>query len=243
MGLTRGETQGTSLALFYRFFAFVLLAYAMGILLLVPLLQRTNTVTPPTLLNATVTPLVMPSNIDAKSMMVKTPKQQLMAPQWLQPFRIRSTTNSQESTLSTLVATSSATVVPSTTCTAPSPCKVTPGTWSELLLGFLRRGGGPYQQQDSSIKLLLWQWTGKFMYIAFYLVVHLMKLHSLSLIWGVTTEAMEYEEMARHVTNSSNARGSGGKENEVKLPENHKTRLQRLSLIGFGGTLGGILGR
>ena len=31
-------------------------------------------------------------------------------------------------------------------------------------------------------------------YVTFYLFVHLMKLHSLSLIWGVTSEAMEYEE-------------------------------------------------
>ncbi len=30
MGLTRGETQGTSLALFYRVFAFLLLSYALG---------------------------------------------------------------------------------------------------------------------------------------------------------------------------------------------------------------------
>ena len=33
-------------------------------------------------------------------------------------------------------------------------------------------------------------------YVTFYLVVHLMKLHSTSLIWGVTSEAMEYEEQA-----------------------------------------------
>jgi hypothetical protein len=37
---------------------------------------------------------------------------------------------------------------------------------------------------------------GKLFYVAFFLVVHLMKLHSLSLIWGVTSEAMEYEEQA-----------------------------------------------
>lgn len=35
-------------------------------------------------------------------------------------------------------------------------------------------------------------------YVAFFLVVHLMKLHSLSLIWGVTSEAMEYEEQAEN---------------------------------------------
>ncbi len=37
---------------------------------------------------------------------------------------------------------------------------------------------------------------GKVFYVAFFLVVHLMKLHSMSLIWGVTSEAMEYEEQA-----------------------------------------------
>jgi hypothetical protein len=71
------------------------------------------------------------------------------------------------------------------------------------------------------------QQVGQFMYIAFFLVVHLMKLHSLSLIWGVTTEAMEYEDVAR---------------NQYNVPA-VKTRLQRLAFIGFGGTLGGILGR
>lgn len=39
---------------------------------------------------------------------------------------------------------------------------------------------------------------GKVTYVAFFLVVHLMKLHSLSLIWGVTSEAMEYEEQAEN---------------------------------------------
>lgn len=37
---------------------------------------------------------------------------------------------------------------------------------------------------------------GKGLYAAFFLVVHLMKLHSISLMWGVTSEAMEYEERA-----------------------------------------------
>ena len=37
---------------------------------------------------------------------------------------------------------------------------------------------------------------GKMFYVMFFLVVHLMKLHSISLMWGVTSEAMEYEEQA-----------------------------------------------
>jgi hypothetical protein len=72
---------------------------------------------------------------------------------------------------------------------------------------------------------VLWVYLGQTLYIAFFLMVHLMKLHSLSLIWGVTTEAMEYEEVAR-------------KRSRI---ESTKTRLQRLALVGFGGTLGGIL--
>jgi len=38
--------------------------------------------------------------------------------------------------------------------------------------------------------------SGKAFYVMFFLVVHLMKLHSISLMWGVTSEAMEYEEQA-----------------------------------------------
>jgi hypothetical protein len=38
--------------------------------------------------------------------------------------------------------------------------------------------------------------SGKAFYVMFFLLVHLMKLHSISLMWGVTSEAMEYEEQA-----------------------------------------------
>lgn len=65
------------------------------------------------------------------------------------------------------------------------------------------------------------------MYVAFFLMVHLMKLHSISLMWGVTTEAMEYEEIAQRKT----------------VVEQTKTRIQRMALVSFGGTVGGILGR
>lgn len=75
--------------------------------------------------------------------------------------------------------------------------------------------------QNSSWVLLAH--VGQFLYIAFFLVVHLMKLHSLSLMWGVTMETMEYEEVARKEHGS-------------------KSRMKRLAFIGFGGTLGGILG-
>jgi hypothetical protein len=85
------------------------------------------------------------------------------------------------------------------------------------------------EQQIGSESTRMWsvlQQLGQLMYIAFFLVVHLMKLHSLSLIWGVTTEAMEYEDSARK---------------RHRIPSS-KTRLQRLAFIGFGGTLGGLLG-
>lgn len=127
MGLTRGETQGTSLALFYRMFALSLLSYAIGFKL-------------------------------------------------VDYFRQEETSH-----------------------------KLSSEVWS--LLGTM----------------------GNVMYVAFFLVVHLMKLHSLSLLWGVTTEAMEYEEVAK-----KRMRGSSG---------GSKTRLQRMAFVGFGGTLGGILGR
>jgi hypothetical protein len=64
-------------------------------------------------------------------------------------------------------------------------------------------------------------------------VVHLMKLHSISLVWGVTSEAMEYEDVARN----------GQQKKLGQKPKVTKTRLQRLSMVGFGGTLGGIWGR
>eukprot|EP00977_Amphora_coffeiformis_P006827 scaffold1499_cov170-Amphora_coffeaeformis.AAC.6 len=134
MGLTRGETQGTSLALFYRCFALILVSYAIG----------------------------------------------FSAIEWLK--------------------------------------------WNDHVV----------KEQEVPEEVRRWwpdwtslfTWVGTFLYIAFFLVVHLMKLHCLSLVWGVTTEAMEYEEVARR---------------KSKLGTT-KTRLERLALVGFGGTLGGVIG-
>jgi hypothetical protein len=106
---------------------------------------------------------------------------------------------------------------------------------------------------------------GKVIYIMFFLVVHLMKLHSLSLIWGVTTEAMEYEEGAEERMAAARERlggggglarlggGGGGNtttpgdddeaDDESAGPSKSCLRLKRLGFVGFGGTLGGILGR
>ena len=101
-----------------------------------------------------------------------------------------------------------------------------------------------------------------------------MKLHSLSLIWGVTTEAMEYEENAEQRRSEADEKkkertssagglvmmGGGGspskKDNSNNTqassqpnssghtkPSKSALRLKRLGFVGFGGTLGGILGR
>ncbi len=88
----------------------------------------------------------------------------------------------------------------------------------------------------------------------FVLVVHLMKLHSLSLIWGVTTEAMEYEESAEQRRAGARDRGANsGDDNDKRRPplfppssakpSMFSLRLKRLAFVGFGGTLGDILGR
>jgi len=141
MGMTRGETQGTSLALFYRFFAFSAVSYAVGF--------------------------------------------KLVDIEWI--FK---TNNDISET-------------------------------------------GDEENKHQMITFLLKKWA-QCMYIAFFLVIHLMKLHSTSLIWGVTTEAMEYEEIARkqHENQSS----------DPTKAKKEKTRLQRLARIQLGGTLGSIWG-
>jgi hypothetical protein len=151
MGLTRGETQGTSLALFYRVFALLLIAYAVGFQCL----------------------------------------------EWIrfyQPMTVNNNDNNET--------------------------YVNYHFW----IGHITK---------------LWSNFAPFMFIAFFLVVHLMKLHCLSLVWGVTTEAMEYEEVARKQLHFPSPSGTTA----TKVPmESQKMRLKRLSLMGFGGTLGGIIG-
>jgi hypothetical protein len=164
MGLTRGETQGTSLALFYRCFALSLLFYAVGFIL--------------------VDYWWHPNSNSNDSTLGEQQEQQQQNIDGI-------TTNSFDDDLFTYV-----------------------WSWIPFLFSQLGRG----------------------MYITFFLVVHLMKLHSLSLVWGVTTEAMEYEDVARKTTQQHTA-------NNTLPPKKTRTRLQRLSLVGFGGTLGGILGR
>lgn len=149
-GLTRGETQGTSLALFYRFFALSVLSYAAGF-------------------------KIMDWWRDGKLSWLPIPR-------WL-----TAETSDSESNFATIME------------------------WVPFLASKL----------------------GKVMYIAFFLVVHLMKLHSISLVWGVTSEAMEYEDVAR----------KGQQRKLGPRPKVTRTRLERLAMVGFGGTLGGLWGR
>ena len=144
MGLTRGQTQGTSLALFYRCFAWFLVVCGV-------------------LFTAIEWWSASSSNGDSEPAMERS---------------------------------------------------LTEGEYSGSFASFVTRW-------------VSWQNVLAALYICFYLVVHLMKLHSLSLVWGVTTEAMEYEEVARKKMGCDST----------------KTRLQELALVGFGGTLGGVLGR
>ncbi|KAG7343165.1 major facilitator superfamily transporter [Nitzschia inconspicua] len=169
MGLTRGETQGTSLALFYRFFAVCVLAYAVGFQLV----------------------------------------------DWMQTRK----------------------------------------GGMEGIFGSNNRTDAVEETEEQDVTavralaIALWRsipfWltgVGQFTYIAFFLVMHLMKLHSISLVWGVTTEAMEYEDVARKQLETRRKNGSSINLCSLSAPPKTKTRLQRLALVGFGGTLGGVWG-
>ncbi len=148
MGMTRGETQGTSLALFYRLFAFCATSYAIG-------------------------------------------------------FKLVDT---------------------------------------EWIFGTSNDGDEGKKYLYVMITFLFKKWY-QCVYIAFFLVIHLMKLHSTSLVWGVTTEAMEYEEIARKQhENNSNQPNRRGIDNTPIKAKKAKTRLQRLARIQLGGTLGSIWG-
>jgi hypothetical protein len=191
MGLTRGETQGTSLALFYRVFAVLVLSYAVGFQL-----------------------------VD----LVQNGKLDWMLPTgWFNSTAETSARGDEDDVDNTAEDHNAA---------------------SALFVALWR-----------SIPYWLTQF-GSFMSVTFFLVIHLMKLHSISLVWGVTTEAMEYEDVARkqldgrHVDstgsfsslqhqhiNNSTADVNGAATNSKK-----RTRLQRLGLVSFGGTLGGVWG-
>ncbi len=241
MGLTRGETQGTSLALFYRVFAFLLLSYALGFKLVDQFGKRGGE-----------------TEMEAD--------------------------DADESAI-TVVATFFLRLVRGMGIPVTSMIASVEG-FARDVLGFHQMI--PSATLSMSIQSVLESYSdesiptlflhackclvnkfGEVIYIMFFLVVHLMKLHSLSLIWGVTMEAMEYEENAekqrasrepgRSTTSfsssSSEGQRPGGKErdgennnwdsgtkNGTKLSRSAQ-RLKRLGFVGFGGTLGGILGR
>lgn len=198
IGLTRGETQGTSLALFYRFFALSLWSYAIGFLIL-ELIQS----------------------------------------------MLGDNDNGNERTTTTTTFT---------------------GVGVEGENGIINNNNS--RAWIVAYAKVCLSHVGQVMYVAFFLVVHLCKLHSLSLVWGVTTETMEYEETERKrslvkqqreeerqqqldqqqnngsttTTTTTPAAGTSSSSSPEEPPST-KLRLQRLAFVGFGGTVGGILGR
>lgn len=251
MGLTRGETQGTSLALFYRVFGFLLWSYAVGFWIV----ERANK------RKGVEDSVDMEGEVEEESLVGWVG---ILVVRLLHGFGV--------------------------------PVEHILNNFSEIvgecfgIPSFLASALALHK--DASFASLFIQaftvGVNKFasiIYIMFFLVVHLMKLHSLSLIWGVTTEAMEYEENTERrrkameekkeemmsMTKRSSAGGlvmcgsSGGfgkshGDNAEKNPSNAEKnqqqgsggsskpshsalRLKRLGFVGFGGTLGGILGR
>ncbi|KAL9186131.1 hypothetical protein ACHAXT_005369 [Thalassiosira profunda] len=241
MGLTRGETQGTSLALFYRVFAFLLLSYALGFSIVDKFGKRNGSDSGGE---------EEEGGEESATALVGTFFLRLLGGAGLPVTSILATLERIAGDflgMSQLVS-----------CT---------GVHAYLEL-----------YADESIPALFLRACacvvnhfGKVIYIMFFLVVHLMKLHSLSLIWGVTTEAMEYEENAERrrsaiqkqaMARQSSAGGlvmmgrqdnpggdgvSAGKKSSASngsstKPSKSSLRLKRLGFVGFGGTLGGILG-
>jgi len=260
MGLTRGETQGTSLALFYRVFAFLLLSYALGFKIVDKFGKRSGN-----------------GDDDNGGGMGGT-------------NNVGDDGAEEESAIALV---SSFFLRLAVTAGIPVPRILS------YLEGLLLDVLGMQQQQQqfahvvssSSVRAALERYmdeslpalffrafacvvnkSGKVIYIMFFLVVHLMKLHSLSLIWGVTTEAMEYEETAElrraakderegaaarggssadrglvvtgntGLSSANNGVSSSPSSSAGKPPSKSSLRLKRLGFVGFGGTLGGILG-
>jgi len=237
MGLTRGETQGTSLALFYRVFAFLLLSYALGFQLVDRFGKKKE---------GGADNIAGGADVGEESAiaLIGTFFLRLLG---LVGIPVTKIVSSLEQRSGGILG----------------------------ILGMQKLASSTRVYANESIpSLFLHACTcvvnkfGKVIYIMFFLVVHLMKLHSLSLIWGVTTEAMEYEEtaeqrqsaMARSSSQSSSSsagglvmmggggspgkgNGNDGKTNgKTQKPSRSSLRLKRLAFVGFGGTLGGILG-
>ena len=265
VGLTRGETQGTSLALFYRCFALCLVGYAMGF---------------------KIVEIMGGMADDSKTEALSVEGECSAGQEYGAEEGQCVTTESESETMASMM----------------SMLPLGMSTFLALLKRILTR--------------IVKSRFGKLFYVAFFLVVHLMKLHSLSLIWGVTSEAMEYEEQAekrerqrleeeearaaesawhsegsRHRNAVSSARRYSAphyvhhgshpahkhrpvltsipsgevaptnaqhqeaeqerqrqqqreqqQQQQQKPSSRSRIRLKRLAFVGFGGTLGGILG-
>lgn len=236
MGLTRGETQGTSLALFYRVFAFLLLSYALGFKMVDMFGAKSGAMTSRGDEDITESTIAVVWTFFLRlGQRVGMPMDHFVVS--LENLASRIPHIEQYTSSIHLLS-----------------------TWQNF--------------QDVSIpshfvygfKSVISQF-GSIIYIMFFLVVHLMKLHSLSLIWGVTTEAMDYEENAelrqmlekekKSSGDLTRNTGSGGlvklggeqldessdRNNGGRKQSKSQLRLKRLAFVGFGGTLGGIIGR
>ncbi|KAL7522647.1 hypothetical protein ACHAWX_007333 [Stephanocyclus meneghinianus] len=261
MGLTRGETQGTSLALFYRVFGFLLWSYAVGFWIVERAKQRreeeVDRVGRGTQASVAGAGGLRDENHDQSAM-----DESILG--WIGILFMR--------------------ILHKMGLPVQNMLDNATSLAGELLFGIptFLSNSLILHEHESIPSLFLRACTtavnkfGSIIYIMFFLVVHLMKLHSLSLIWGVTTEAMEYEENAERRRRTMEEKeeemmsmtakrsagglvmmGSGGaefgkKEGTSPQPQcngggNSKTspsavRLKRLGFVGFGGTLGGILG-
>lgn len=229
MGLTRGETQGTSLALFYRVFGFLLLSYALGFKLVDKFGRGRDD--------------DGAGGESASSIgLIATLFVRLLMGVGVPMERILDSLEGRSGGILGMQQILSSTGVLATHLERYADESV-PAIFLHACASLINK-------------------FGKVIYVMFFLVVHLMKLHSLSLIWGVTTEAMEYEEAAekrraererssRCGSSSSSTAGGPVKMGERgrKLngassnPSKSSLRLKRLGFVGFGGTLGGILGR
>ena len=250
MGLTRGETQGTSLALFYRVFAFLLLSYALGFKIVDTYGGGGRNTTD----NESG---VAEEEEESAIVLVISFFIRLMVGMGIPVIKILSSCEQFASDIiqRDIFFFSTTSIV------------------ATLELHSEESIPGLFLHAASCVVNKF----GKVIYIMFFLVVHLMKLHSLSLLWGVTTEAMEYEETAeqrfrnegRGMSGTTNTSSSGGlvlmgssnngngenksnttsatqspmRNSKGSKPSKSSLRLKRLGFVGFGGTLGGILGR
>ena len=243
MGLTRGETQGTSLALFYRVFAFLLLSYAVGFKIVDKFGKRNNGI----------------GEDDDDDEKGETESAIVLVVTFF--LRLLGGLGIPISKIISSMEQFAGDALGMTRIISSAGIHATFETYAQESIPTL----------FVHIFKCVVNKFGKVIYIMFFLVVHLMKLHSLSLIWGVTTEAMEYEENAEQrramkekegVTRVTSAGGlvmmgspskrrdddddktnGEGNSSSSSKPSKSSLRLKRLGFVGFGGTLGGILGR